>query len=453
MEVCEWQMGGHQLDLHSICEFVAIGFFLDDTTFYSNIKTLPPASSYNLENGRISDLKSRWNWNYSPRDISLKQATEEFAHVFEKVANEGLEGKRVILPISGGLDSRSQAVALRNHGNVNSYSYQFDNGFKETGIAQEIAEKLKYPFKPFYIKPGYLWDRIEELADINKSFSDFTHPRQMAVKEEIGAMGDVFHLGHWGDVLFDDMGVAEDASLEERTNLILKKIIKKGGMELANSLWQAFGLKGNFEEYLRDRVASLMAAIQIESGNAHVRAFKSLYWAPRWTSINMAVFSDEKPLSMPFYRDEICEFITTVPEKHLAGRQIQIEYMKMAAPEVAAVTWQDYKPFNLYNFEKHESLAYMPTRAVKKARRLFREKVLRKKPATQRNWELQFLGDENRKHLEGYLFDNQPFKELLPQELVKDFYSKFNSEDRVWYSHPLSMLLTLSLFSKRHFAH
>lgn len=451
MKACEWSFGSDELDIEAICEFVAIGFFLDDSTFYKNTKVLPAAASYDLDGDSILNLKSRWQWSHQPRQINLKQAVEEFAQVFEKASLEDVKGKRVILPISGGLDSRSQAVALRNHQNVSSYSYQFDSGFEETGIAAEIAEKLDYPFKSYYIKSGYLWDVIEDLADTNLCFSDFTHPRQMAVKQEIGALGDVFHLGHWGDVLFDDMGVSDDLPFEQRVDSIIKKITKKSGLELANALWQAHGHIGNFETKIREKVASLMAGIKIESANAHIRAFKSTYWAPRWTSINMSVFESEKPLTIPYYKDEVCRFISEMPEELLAQRKIQIEYMKTVAPEVAKVTWQDYRPFNLYNYKRRNSKAYLPVRAVKKARRLFNEKVMGQKMVTQRNWELQFLGEENRKKLESYLLHSASLNQLVPVELVKDFYQKFNSGDRVLYSHPVSMMLTLSLFSKRHF--
>jgi len=66
-----------------------------------------------------------------------------------------------------------------------------------------------------------------------------------------------------------------------------------------------------------------------------------------------------------------------------------------------------------------------------------------------RNWELQFLGQQNEQSLEQWLFKNQKFKELVPVAIVKDTYEKFKTENNQKHSHPLSMLLTLSLFSQR----
>ncbi len=72
-----------------------------------------------------------------------------------------------------------------------------------------------------------------------------------------------------------------------------------------------------------------------------------------------------------------------------------------------------------------------------------------KQTLVQRNWEIQFLGKENEKNLEDYLFHNTNFDKLLPQKIVGEFYNNFKQKDPVWYSHPISMLLTLSLFSNR----
>jgi hypothetical protein len=70
------------------------------------------------------------------------------------------------------------------------------------------------------------------------------------------------------------------------------------------------------------------------------------------------------------------------------------------------------------------------------------------KPYIQRNWELQFLGKENKKHLKKYLYSNT-LEKLIPPEITQEFYRKFETEDSVKYAHPVSMLLTLALKMKQ----
>ncbi len=437
------------LNLKAICIFAATGFFLEKDTYFNNLEALQPATDYELDgNKHITDSKTYWEWNYNPRDISLKQATEEFAHLFEKLTNENLKGKKIILPLSGGLDSRTQAAAIENNSDINCYSYKFENSFDETKYGKEICRVRNFSFKELIIHRGYLWQVIEKLSEINKCYADFTHPRQMAVADQIKKLGDTFYLGHWGDVLFDDMIEDENISFEKQAEILFKKIIKRSGTELAGALWNHWGLEGEFTDYFKKRISELLGQIKIDNANSRIRAFKSIYWAPRWTSANMKVFSELHPVYLPYYDNEMCRFICTIPEHLLAGRQIQIEYIKMKNPELAKIPWQTYDPLNLYNYKSFEKKSGIPLRAFKKGKRIFREKILKKKLIT-RNWEIQFKGEENEKHLENYLFKNDSLNNLVSREIVSGFYKKFREDDEVYYSHSVSMLLTLSLFAKK----
>lgn len=78
---------------------------------------------------------------------------------------------------------------------------------------------------------------------------------------------------------------------------------------------------------------------------------------------------------------------------------------------------------------------------------MINENVLGRKRVT-RNWEIQFVGDENSRQLKAKLFGEKKFAEFIPQKTVNEFYRKFTEEDAVKYSHPVSMLLTLSEFSR-----
>lgn len=440
----------HQMDLEAICFFAALGFFLDQDSYWKDQKVMPPATEYEFDaKGTVVPGHSYFQWHHSPRDVGFRQVVEEFADLFETITREQVAHHKVILPLSGGLDSRTQAVALQAIGykDVKTYSYAFEDSFHETLYGEKIAAVCGYPLRPYTIPRGYLWPVIERLSHINGCYSDFTHPRQMAVADDIANLGDLFFLGHWGDVLFDDMGVADDATFEEQLQVVKFKVLKRGGLELATALWQEWNLPGSFEIRLEERLRDLLSGIPIQNANARIRAFKSMYWAPRWTSENLNVFSSLHPMALPYYDRRMCEFICSVPEEYLAGRKVQIEYIKQRSPEIARIEWQEYHPCNLYNYSQYNSLKFIPQRGWDKVKRLVDSKILQKR-LIQRNWEIQFLGSENDRLLQGWLFENEKFKQLVPPSLVRDFYGRFQRVDEVHYSHPLSMLLTLSLFSK-----
>ena len=435
-----------QLDKEAICIFAATGFFLDTDTYWKNKKVLSPASE-NLIDGNGFLVKSNpwFQWHYTPRNISFEAALEEFTFLFEQIISEQLGDKKVILPLSGGLDSRTQAVAIskmENH--VTAYSYSFKGGFSENSIGRKIAKSCDFDFKEFKIEPGYLWQKLQELATINKCYSEFTNPRQMAVLEELKKMEGTFSLGHWGDVLFD-RGAPEGTTENQLLEIILKKIVKKGGMELGTALWQEWELEGNFDSYLRERIVGLLNEIEIENPSAKLRAFKSLYWAPRWTSINLSFFEVAHPITLPYYDHRMCEFICTLPEEYLADRRLQIAYIKKQNPQLAKITWEAQRPYNLYNFERNKTPNNLPYRIGSKLKREIKGKL--GKPYIQRNWELQFLGMDNDLKLQEWLF-SKSMCSFISKPLTAKFYNNFKNVDAVKYSNPLSMLLTLAVWNK-----
>ncbi|PVW16464.1 asparagine synthase-related protein [Marixanthomonas spongiae] len=434
----------HELDKKAICIFAATGFFLDTDTYFQNQKVLPPASENSMdENGMLLKSTPWFKWHYSPRNISFETALDEFTQLFETIVAEQANNRPVILPLSGGLDSRTQAVALHEQkAEVHSYSYSFAGGFKEHHISAQIAKTCNFRFQPFIIPPNYLWQVIDELANINGCYSEFTHPRQMAVLDDFKKMQGSFSLGHWGDVLFDRGVGKKEAHLPE-LEILYKKIIKKGGLALANKLWIQWGLEGSFEAYLKERLEALLNQIDIDHKGAKVRAFKSLYWAPRWTSVNLSVFEEAHPIHLPYYDNRMCAFICTLPEEYLADRKLQIAYIKQRSPKLAKIMWQAQKPYNLNNYHKNKAPGNLPYRISNKLQR--EGNALLGKKYIQRNWELQFLGMENDEQLQSYIFNPQ-FHSFVPKSVVTEFYNAFKTQDPVTYSHPVSMLLTLSVW-------
>lgn len=437
----------HVPDLEAICVFAATGFFLDQDTYWKDLKVLKPATENELTDaGELISSKPYFEWYYEPRDISFDQAVEEFTALFEGIIDEQIRDCQAILPLSGGLDSRSQAVALKHLGKPTlSYSYSFEGGYNESGIGKQIADVCDFPFYEYSIPRSYLWNNIDRLASINSCMSEFTHPRQMAVLDELSHFDGVFSLGHWGDVLFD-RGIPASMEQLPLLSLMMKKLLKKSGLELAKSLWREWGLAGSFEEYLENRLAELIDDLQIDHKGARTRAMKSLYWAPRWTSVNLSIFAKANPITLPYYDNRMCEFICTVPEEYLADRKIQIEYIKRRNPKVAAITWQDHKPYNLFTYHKNKSPRNIPYRAIQKLKREWNE--LGGKKYIRRNWELQFLGKDNQQELESRLF-YPDYNQWISKSLKENFLTKFIDGDKVHYSHSVSTLLTIGQWYKQ----
>ena len=375
-KIVNWETNSNNnLDLEAIVSFCSLGFMLDDDTFYNDIKVCKPATEYRLnEKSEITEKKTNWEWHYKPQERTFNDILEEFTQLFEQIIIDRTHGKKILLPISGGLDSRTLFVPMSHRKDLTLASYEFENGICETWYGEQLAKHYNIPFFSQKIPNGYLWNTINKTAEKNECFSDFLHPRQVAVQNNWKGLGDNILLGHWGDVLFDTHAESENYSLDEQVNLLQTKILHNGGVELASDLWDHWGLEGSFKSYISERVDFLYRGIEIDHPSARTRAFKSLYWAPRWTSVNLALFNSLGKVVVPYYHDDMCKFICTIPENFLKGRKIQIEYIKKNLPFAATIPWQKYHPLTLNNYKLFNNPLYYPVRALRKLNRLTRTK-------------------------------------------------------------------------------
>jgi hypothetical protein len=426
-----------QINFEAICCFIACGFFLEGDTYYKGLKSPTPGSFYN-EFGKENKY---FDWYSEPRINDLENAVDIFSDILDaQLIN--LSRKNVILPLSGGLDSRTlMAGLIKNSIAARTYSYEFEDGHHETLYGQQISEIAQFDFEGYTIKRGSMWKNIDFISDTNGCYAEFTNARQICVSEKLNEMSGDFLLGHGGDLFFDNMKFNFNISDDEAFLILKNNIIKQGGLELAIELWKIFGLNGDFKIYLSDRLMRMWKSIDIIDTNSKYRAFKTKFYVSRWTCTNLDIFDRFGNKNVPFFDDRMCDFICNVSENLLNNRKIQIEYIKRYAPSLAKVEWQEHSPFNLYNYKFDKFPLNLPNRLINKL------KIMRsQKKYIQRNWELQFLGDENDKILKQYLFNSQSC--FIDHNVISKFYNLFKLEP-LKYAHPISMLLTLKIWEKK----
>ena len=450
--VTRWDINSAlELDYKSISTFAALGFMFGDSTYFKQIKVLLPGLEYEINEGKLSIKKPWWEWYYTPKDRSLSNAVEEFSSIFESYISPKVGNEKINLPISGGLDSRSLFVPLQHNKNLNLLSYSFENGFNESSFGQQISQVFNIPMKSFKIPRGYIWNHLETFKHHNGLLTEFTHPRQVAILKKSNNEKNKILLGHWGDVLFDVPSSNIPSEYDNQVILLINSFTNSGGIELAEDLWNVWGLPDTFRNYIFSLFDKQYKKINIDEISAKIRSFKSLYWAPRFTSVNLKIFENMGDLILPYYSHEMCNFICGLPEDLLSKRGIQIQYIKKFCPELAKIPWQKYYPLNLYEYEKYYNLSNIPRRIINKLKRDFSVKVFNQNPLIERNWENQFLGKSNAIKLQNHLLFNEELQKLIPLSITKKYLSKFNNDPHK-YSHSVSMLLTLSVFSKHYFS-
>jgi hypothetical protein len=144
---------------------------------------------------------------------------------------------------------------------------------------------------------------------------------------------------------------------------------------------------------------------------------------------------------LPFYDTRLADFFGTVPSACLSRRQLQIDYLKRFAPDLARIEWQA-KGADLYRCQKPDPWR-LPKRAVNKTLRL-----MTGKKTIERNWEVQVGGEQGLAGLEYWLLrPGLRLHELVPIGKIATLLQEFQAEPlEKARGYTVSMLLTFSVW-------
>lgn len=225
------------------------GYCSGSVTLLTGVKQLQSGEYLKVTGESESEVISYYKYNpVNPavitEKVKLKKSLETATkRILQKIIDSA-DGRTIVVPLSGGYDSRLVASGFFHLGykNVKCFSYGQKNNF-ESLISRKVAEKLGYEWKFIKLTHGIVRaDYHSELHDSYFSFSntfssvpvehEFTAVRLL---KESGWISDdaIFVNGMSGDFLTGShipktlQGDRDDLNKQERKDLILSALIDK----------------------------------------------------------------------------------------------------------------------------------------------------------------------------------------------------------------------------------
>jgi asparagine synthase (glutamine-hydrolysing) len=197
--------------------FLLFGYVSGADTLYEHVRQVQPGEMIHYDPSRAERLVATRYYRFYPRerfaatqDVLSEQLANVVWRMFERIA-AGLRGKRVIVPLSGGLDSRLVAGALRHLGVTDCLCYTYgDETNEEVQISRQVADALGLPWRCFRQSPGELhhlnilesfgnYRRYANKAVSTANAQDFMAVQQLAADGLCG-LDTVFFPGHSADM-------------------------------------------------------------------------------------------------------------------------------------------------------------------------------------------------------------------------------------------------------------
>lgn len=418
----------NELDWIGLTGFCGFGFYPADRTPYEDVRILRPAThTVFADTGTQVSQRRYWDWWYEPdHDRSDDEIVDEFHEVWNATLARQLSDRRTIVPVSGGLDSRTivagltGATALVSTPAPSLFTYGYSVTSPEIRIAQQVARARGLTIQKYVVEP-YLFDRLDDVIGSVEGFSALTLPRQVGVSAQIAPLGDRVVGGHWGDVWFDTAGAPSTANTAgDLVEPAFVKFAKRGCGWLLENVCRP-NLDGQDpNEILREVLRSELERLpDVSDADMQLKLLKNEQWSFRWTLAGTRAYHLAQPTLLPFYANELVDLFLRVPSGQLAGRRLQKRYLCRHHPDLARVRWQD-SGMSLFEHRWERPAELAKRAAAKTVRSARRQRV------TQRNWEVQFLANDGPLLLRTSLHaQNPPVCSGLDERRVADLLNTF----------------------------
>lgn len=193
--------------------FLACGYLSGSETLVEGCSVVSPASIVSFDKGRINEEI------YSSRTFTKSNASKDYQEIcfdittrMAKRLKEISSGREIVIPLSGGYDSRFIVCICKMFGisNVKCYTYGIKGSF-EASVAMEVAEKLKIPI--YFIESSedkwkeiFQKDIVKEYLIYGGNIDSVAHLQDFFAVYELKKCGMVsenaiFVPGHSGDML------------------------------------------------------------------------------------------------------------------------------------------------------------------------------------------------------------------------------------------------------------
>lgn len=331
-------------DSTSKLEYLVLGYTTGNNTIYKNIKQLNPGEYLYYDLNKKSINLNRY-YMYLHSDTTLLNSEEEYLEelkvVHERVFKrfvDSLNGKKVIVPLSGGYDSRLIVEMLKKYQyeNVLCVTWGKKNDW-QVKIARDVSKRLNYEWLRIdhSRKDWYDWFRSDDFRRVNNITGfissipylqenitiDYLEKKYNIPKDSIfvsGNSGDFIEGEHIPQEIVNN----DNLTLSEIMELIYKKnhrLVKFNNTE--------------YETRMKDRIMNLILTdnnqLKINSEMA-ASIFENWEWQERQSKFVSkcvkAFESKDYKWRLPLWDNEIMDFWSRVPLKYRYGRRLFLEY-------------------------------------------------------------------------------------------------------------------------------
>ena len=265
-----------EFDTISKNEFLLTGYVTGCDTLYKNVSQIQAGEMVYIDFDKKNNIKvtsSRY-YNFVHGNYFMNLSKQQLLEKHEIILNKSVgrlikyaNGRTIVVPLSGGYDSRLVATMLRkmNYDNVITFTYGKTNN-PECLISKEVAENLNYRwiFIPYDNEKSYKWYNSKERKNfslygdnLSTILPDREWPAVWELKRQNLIPKDcVFAPGHSGDFISGGHIPKNLCKKNVNEKQFVEEILKKHYV-----MWKWNGIK---EKWINDFSNKILSCAEIE---------------------------------------------------------------------------------------------------------------------------------------------------------------------------------------------
>lgn len=327
-------------DQTSVHEYLLLGYTTGNNTIYKNISQLKPGEGlfYNSKDNKIQLFRHYEYLHKRDFDLSEEELINKLSEVHDEVFKRfiaSLEGRKVIVPLSGGYDSRLIVEMLRKNDYDNVLCVTWGNASDwQVKIAKEVASKLSYQWISIEHsrKDWYEWFNSKAYNNMNIITGCISSIPYLQENVSIDYLeknynipkDSIFVSGNSGDFI-EGQHIPEDLIENDlfTPNQIADMIFRKHFRLLRLN-------DSNYKSSLYERILDIIGRINDANSDQAASLFEYWEWQERQSKfVSNSIKSFESKgyeWRLPLWDNEIMDFWSRVPLKYRYGRALFYKY-------------------------------------------------------------------------------------------------------------------------------
>lgn len=348
-----------EIDHEAVADFFAFGRILGQKTFFKEIKAVPPGSMMIWFQGKLSERKY-WDFKFGENTNSAfghNSYVDNLVNLFRKAAQKRTRGKcRLGIFLSGGLDSRTVAAAVKNEvQKLSTFTYGIKGG-DEANIAQTVAKNIGAEHHFVELRRDFLAEYAEKAIYYTDGMLLCAHIWWMNLLPKVREDVDVIFHGTSLDILLGTYlsRVAGGSSIESVSRIFLEREVSKANSEvflgllfsgqnnLISSKMAPLFYSENYYQRVKDYPFRSFKQSFERNGGIDPVSCTDYFFLESLARLHLSLVMVRNYVEDRFlgFDKDFFDFALTIPTKLRFGYRLYYQFLTRLAPDVARLPYQ-----------------------------------------------------------------------------------------------------------------